>query len=76
MTRSGLSVWLRASPKRFMRWVSGAVVVGVTDFTDYPPEAQTKPSVGGLNDASLEKIVSLHPDLVLAMGDNQPGRDC
>ena len=45
----------------------GTVVVGVTDFTDYPPEAQTKPSVGGLTDASLEKIVSLHPDLVLAM---------
>lgn len=45
----------------------GAVVVGVTDFTDYPPEAKSKPSVGGLTDASLEKIVSLHPDLVLAM---------
>jgi iron complex transport system substrate-binding protein len=46
----------------------GAVVVGVTDFTDDPPEAQTKPSVGGLTDASLEKIIALHPDLVLAMG--------
>jgi len=45
----------------------GAVVAGVTDFTDDPPEAQTKPSVGGLTDASLEKIISLHPDLVLAM---------
>ena len=45
----------------------GEAVVGVTDFTDYPPEAQTKPSVGGLTDASLEKIVSLHPDLVLAI---------
>jgi len=43
-------------------------VVGVTDFTDYPPEAQAKPRVGGLTDASLEKIVSLRPDLVLAMG--------
>jgi iron complex transport system substrate-binding protein len=47
----------------------GAIVVGVTDFTDYPPEAQTKPSVGGLTDASLEKIISLHPDLVLAMAE-------
>jgi iron complex transport system substrate-binding protein len=47
----------------------GAVVVGVTDFTDYPPEAQTKPSVGGLTDASLEKIISLHPDLVLSLGE-------
>ena len=47
----------------------GAVVVGVTDFTDYPSEAKTKPSVGGLTDASLEKIISLHPDLVLAMAE-------
>ena len=69
ITRSGSSAWLRASPKRFMRWDSGRVVVGVTDFTDYPPEAQTKPSVGGLTDASLEKIISLHPDLVLAMAE-------
>ena len=46
----------------------GQLVVGVTDFTDYPPEAQSKPRVGGLDDASVEKIVSLHPDLVLAMG--------
>ena len=45
----------------------GAVVVGVTDYTDDPPEARTKPSVGGLTDASVEKIFSLHPDLVLAM---------
>lgn len=45
----------------------GAAVVGITDFTDYPPEALSKPSVGGLDDASVEKIVSLHPDLVLSM---------
>lgn len=47
----------------------GKVVVGITDYTDYPPEAQAKPSVGGLTDPSLEKIVSLHPDLVLAMAE-------
>ena len=47
----------------------GAAVVGVTTFTDYPPEAREKPSVGGLTDASLERIISLHPDLVLAMAE-------
>lgn len=41
-------------------------VAGVTDYTDYPPAAHLKPHVGGLIDPSLEKIVSLHPDLVLA----------
>jgi iron complex transport system substrate-binding protein len=45
---------------------AGDVVAGVTDFTDWPPEAQRRPSVGGIVDASLEKIVSLHPDLVIA----------
>jgi iron complex transport system substrate-binding protein len=44
----------------------GNEVAGVTDYTDYPPEARLKPHVGGLIDPSLEKIVSLHPGLVLA----------
>ena len=47
----------------------GAAVVGVTDFTDDPPDARRKPSVGGLNDASIEKIVSLYPDMVLSLGE-------
>jgi ABC-type Fe3+-hydroxamate transport system substrate-binding protein len=44
----------------------GEDVIGVTDYTEYPPEAHRKTSVGGLIDPSIEKIVSLHPDLVLA----------
>lgn len=32
----------------------------------FPPDAQRKPTVGGLVDPSMEKIVSLQPDLVLA----------
>src|SRR5690349_12163721 len=47
----------------------GEAVAGVTDYTDYTPEARAKPSVGGLTDASMEKIVALHPDLVLALHD-------
>jgi iron complex transport system substrate-binding protein len=45
---------------------NGEEVVGVTDYTEYPPEARQKTSVGGLVDPSIEKIVSLRPDLVLA----------
>lgn len=40
-------------------------LVGDTDFCDYPPDAQTKPKVGGGVNPSLERIASLHPDLVL-----------
>jgi iron complex transport system substrate-binding protein len=45
----------------------GDAIAGVTDYTTFPPKARTKPSVGGLVDPSMEKIMSLHPDLVLAM---------
>lgn len=41
-------------------------IVGVTTFCNYPPEAQDKEKVGGFSDPSIEKIVSLKPDLVVA----------
>jgi iron complex transport system substrate-binding protein len=41
-------------------------LVGRTDFCDYPAEARRKPSVGGMLAPSLEGIVSLKPDLVVA----------
>jgi len=45
-------------------------LVGITDYTAYPPEAtRQKPSVGAVVNPSLEKIVALHPDLVLALPD-------
>ena len=47
----------------------GEDIVGITDYTKYPPEARQKPSVGGVINPSLEKLVSLKPDLVLAIGD-------
>lgn len=41
-------------------------LVGDTDYCDYPPDARKKTKVGGGIDPSLEVIVSLHADLVLA----------
>ena len=43
----------------------GDWLVGVTEFCDYPPEARSKPRVGGIAAPSLERIVSLAPDLAL-----------
>ncbi|TAL09023.1 MAG: cobalamin-binding protein [Nitrospirae bacterium] len=43
----------------------GERVVGVTQFCDYPAEALAKPKVGYTH-PSLEAIVALQPDLVLA----------
>ena len=43
-------------------------LVGITDYTDYPPQAaREKPSVGAIVNPSLEKIFALHPDIVLAL---------
>jgi ABC-type Fe3+-hydroxamate transport system substrate-binding protein len=47
----------------------GSDIVAVTDYTKYPPEAKTKQTVGLPLSPSLETIVSVHPDLVLASGD-------
>ena len=48
---------------------AGSDVIAVTDYTQYPPEAKTKPTIGLPLSPSLETIVSLHPDLVLASAD-------
>jgi iron complex transport system substrate-binding protein len=44
-------------------------IVGVTDFCDYPEAALTKQRIGGFINPSIEKIVSLKPDLILGIRD-------
>lgn len=44
----------------------GNKITGVTDFCDYPEEAARKPKVGWLISPSIEKIVTLQPDIVFA----------
>ena len=46
---------------------AGGDVVGITDYVKYPAEALKKQSVGSIIDPSVETILALHPDLVLAM---------
>ncbi|MDH5741144.1 MAG: cobalamin-binding protein [Nitrospira sp.] len=43
-------------------------IVGVTEFCDYPAEAQSKPKVGYTN-PSVEVLVALRPELVFAPKD-------
>lgn len=74
---AGRSVTLKAAPKRIVSLApsntetvyalgKGALVVGVTEFCDYPAEAKEKPKIGGFTKIDLEKVVGLSPDLVLA----------
>lgn len=48
----------------------GAQVVGVTDYCNYPPEAQTVQRVASYSNLNLEQIVAAAPDLVLAARGN------
>jgi iron complex transport system substrate-binding protein len=41
------------------------LLVGDTDFCDYPPAAMKKHKVGGATNPSLEEIAALKPDVVL-----------
>lgn len=67
-----------ATPRRIIALAPGNVellfalglgdrVVGVGDFTSWPPEAKGRPKLGGLMDANLEAIVALDPDLLVAL---------
>ncbi len=52
----------------------GERLVGVTQFSYYPPEAKLKPKVGSYINLNVEKIISLSPDLVIGTVDgNNPG---
>lgn len=75
---AGRTVKIPPSPKRIISLAPsntelifalglGEKVVGVSDFTTYPPEAAKIDSVGGMP-LNFEKIVALNPDLILAAG--------
>jgi iron complex transport system substrate-binding protein len=74
---TGRDVTLAASPQRIVSLVPSVteilyalgaehLLVGVTDFCDFPPEARRRPKVGGMVAPSLEAIIALRPDLVIA----------
>ena len=50
---------------------AGDLVAAVTQYCDYPPEAQTRTKVGGFSGAqiSVERIAVLKPDLVILSED-------
>ncbi len=49
----------------------GDRVVGVSEYSDYPPEAKAKPSVGAYDTPNIETIISMAPDLVLATEEHE-----
>ncbi len=44
-------------------------IVGVTSYCNWPRQVSLKPRIGGFTNPSIEKIVSLKPDLIIATAD-------
>jgi len=49
---------------------AGERLAGVSKFCEYPAEARSIPSIGGLLDPSREAITRLDPDLVIVLKEN------
>lgn len=74
---TGRNVTINSEPKRIVSLAPsnteilyflglGDRLVGDTDWCDYPEQAKQVAKVGGFKDPSLEKIIALQPDLILA----------
>jgi len=80
----GRSINISPSPQRIVSLAPGITetlyalgldnkIVGVTSFCNWPPSALKKQRIGGFINPSIEQIVSLKPDLVIATADgNRP----
>ncbi len=45
---------------------AGSKLVGVSEFSDYPPQARELTSIGSSMQLDIERIVALKPDLIIA----------
>jgi iron complex transport system substrate-binding protein len=78
----GRRVMIRPDPRRLVSLAPSVTetlfelglndrIVGVTSFCDYPPEAADKEKVGDTMRPSIERIIALKPDLVIASTSSQ-----
>jgi iron complex transport system substrate-binding protein len=73
----GRTVTLNSTPQRIISLAPanteilfalglGDKIVGITDYCNYPAEAQNVSRVGGFSTPDIEKIIALEPDVVFA----------
>jgi len=46
----------------------GDRVVGVSDYTTFPPEAKEKPRIGGIVNPNRERLLAVRPDSIVTQG--------
>jgi iron complex transport system substrate-binding protein len=77
---TGRSINITPAPQRIVSLAPGITetlyalgldnkIAGVTTFCNWPASARTKTKIGGFTNPSIEKIVSLKPDLIIATAD-------
>jgi iron complex transport system substrate-binding protein len=82
----GREVTIPAEPKRIVSVApsntellfalgKGGVLVGRSDFDDFPAEVANVPSIGGWMPPSYEKIIAAKPDLMLLIGGSDEARN-
>ena len=49
----------------------GDRVVGVSDYTVYPPEAKEKQSIGGWINPNRERLLMMEPDIIISQGKHE-----
>lgn len=54
---------------------AGDMIVGTLDYADYPQEATKIERIGGYNGISIEKLLMLNPDLVIAWKSGNKAED-
>ena len=79
----GRDVYIPARPRRIVSLApsiteivfdleQGQRLVGVSRYSDYPPQAAKLPKVGSYVRLDIERIVALNPDLCIATKDGNP----
>ncbi|GAA5140968.1 cobalamin-binding protein [Thalassotalea piscium] len=54
---------------------AGDLIIGTTDYADFPEQAKAIPRVGNYTKLSIEQILSLAPDIVIAWRTGNPSDD-
>jgi iron complex transport system substrate-binding protein len=54
---------------------AGSQIVGVVEYSDFPPKANDIPKIGASHQFDIEAILALQPDLIVAWESGNPNED-
>ena len=54
---------------------AGSQIVGVVEYSDFPPKAQDIQKIGSSHQSDIETILALQPDLIVAWASGNPAED-